>query len=126
MWQEFARQCAEELLPVAVTILVGVLSTLGTVAVYYIKKWWGIRIAASQQDEIRLLAIEAINYVEEQARKALIAKDATPDSDTKAEMAVKYIVNQAKSQGLPELARDRLVELIESTLMGTRSEGDRP
>jgi len=124
--EEIARQLAEELLPVVVTILVSVLSVLGTVAVYYLKKWAGITVSDRQRSMFALLALDAVGYTEEQARKALKAKDKTPDSDTKRELAVKYMVNHAREMGLPEMARDRIVEIVESALMDTRSDDDRP
>lgn len=119
-WTELGVAIGQGLVPIVAMLLVAVIGALVSVGVAYIKKWTGVQIGKAQREEFADLAEGAVYFVEEQARKALRAKDPTPDSDTKMEMAVQYVIAHAKAQGLPEMARDRLVELIEANLMMDR------
>jgi|GEM_PF-2580684 len=119
-WTELGRVAAENLTPVALIILVGVVGAATKVGLAYLEKWTGAKVSQVQREMLVNLAEDAVYFAEEQARKALRAGDPTPDSDTKMETAFKCATDHAKDLGLPEMARDRLVELIESQLMKDR------
>jgi hypothetical protein len=119
-WGEFARVLGEQLAPILATIIVGIIGALAAVGAAYLKKWTGVQVSEAQQRMFAHLAQDAADFAEEQARKALKAGDKTPDSDTKMETAVKFVFGQAEAMGLPGVARDRLVEMIESYLGFTR------
>jgi len=119
-WTELGRVAAENLMPIALIILVGAVGGMVKVGLAYLEKWTGAKISQVQREMIVDLAEDAVYFAEEQARKAFRAGDPTPDSDTKMETAFKCATDHARDLGLPEMARDRLVELIESQLMKDR------
>lgn len=123
-WTEFGRVAAENLTPIALIILVGVVGAATKVGLAYLEKWTGAKISEVQRGMIDDLTLDGIRFVEEVALRKLRAGDPTPDSDTKLELAFKYVVAHMKAQGLPEMARDRLVELIEANLMSLRAPED--
>lgn len=119
-WTETLRLLAEQLLPVVGVILAGVLSALGGLLVFYLQKWAGVKITQAQVDMLDDIIVDGIEYAEEQARKALKAKDPSPGSDSKLETAIAFIVTEARRKGLPEMARDTLVKVIESRIEDVR------
>ena len=119
-WTELGRVAAENLTPVVLIILVGVIGAGVKVGLAHLEKWTGVQVSKAQKEMFHELSMDALYFAEEQALKALRAGDKTPDSDTKMEVAFKYAAAHAKALGLPEMARDRFVELIESNLMYSR------
>ena len=119
-WNDIGRACLEQLLPIIGTILAGVVSALLAVAIAYMRKKWQLDINDRQRWALEGAASSAIAYAEEQARKALKAKDPTPASNSKLETAIAAFRAEVERQGLPEMGEDAIVRLIESSMEDSR------
>ena len=123
-WTEFATALGTQIVPILATLLVAIITALVSVGLSHLKAWTGVKITDVQRDMVTQMASEGVTYAEEQALKALKKCDKTPDSDTKMELAVNYVVGQMKASGLPAMAENELVKLIESNLMFQRPTED--
>jgi len=120
-WTEFGTAVGTQLAPIISMLLVAVVTALISVGIAHLKKWTGINVTDKQRDMLTTMAAESVTYAEEQALKALKKADPTPDSDTKMELAVEYVVDQMRAAGIPEMAKGELVKVIESNLMFQRT-----
>lgn len=120
-YTEIGRVFAEQFLPVVAVILAGVLSALAGVVLVKLRAWAGVKISQAQEDALTDAVLDAIDFAEEQAHKALKAADPTPDSESKLEQAVSHLRLEIERRGLPEMARDELVRAIEARIGGGRS-----
>jgi hypothetical protein len=109
----------ENLLPIVTAVLLPVLLVL----VRKFLLWLEVKLDFDMNEaiELKILSLieEGILYAEEQALKAL--KDGKKlGSDDKLRLAIEYVVERCRDLGLPELARDKLVKLVESKVGVTR------
>ena len=120
-WTHLGQVCLDALLPVLATVLTGVLTALAGLAIAYLRKKWGLQITAAQEDAIDAAILDGIEYAEEQARKRLKSGSGiTTASDAKLDLAVTHAIMEMRRMGLPEMARDRIVALIEARIEQVR------
>lgn len=113
MMADYVRQTTDALLPALLTILAGVLTTLG----YALHRWLAARlrleslVTEEARDRLADRAVAlAVDAVEQLARRAV--EPMSPDA--KRILAIDIAASEMRRHGLPELARDRLVEMIEA------------
>jgi hypothetical protein len=109
----------ENLLPIVSAIVLPVLLILVRKFIQWLEIKLDFEISEAAELKILSLIEEGIRYAEEQAKKAL--KDGEKlSAESKLGLAIEYVVERCKDLGLPELARDKLVKLIEAKIVITR------
>jgi len=105
-------------------IAIAVLTTLAGIAV----RKWGKKLDTDKQEAlVRLtdsLITSGISFAEEQGRKALRSGKPQTEGAQKLGMATDFIAQQLSASGLPGIAEDELVKLIESRLARERAKPD--
>jgi hypothetical protein len=102
---------------------VAVLSVFVGAAIQWLRTKTGIAVNDELRMTLESFISEGVGYAEEQGRKAVKAGDPTPESDTKLEIAVGYVIDRIAESGLPTMGEDAIVRLIESWLGQTRPIG---
>ena len=109
------------LLQLVAPVAIAVLTTLGSIAV----RKWGKKMDADKQEAlIRLtdnLITSGISFAEEQGRKALRIGNTRTEGAHKLSMATEFVSRQLHSSGLPKIAEEELIRLIESKLAQERA-----
>mgnify|MGYP001025393841 CR=1 FL=1 len=122
--QEWWMVLLDFLLQLVTPIAIAVLTTLAGVAV----RKWGKKLDTDKQEAlVRLtdsLITSGISFAEEQGRKALRTDKVKTESAQKLSMATDFIAQQLSTSGLPGIAEDELVKLIESRLAQERTKPD--
>lgn len=112
------------LLQLVTPIAIAVLTTLAGIAV----RKWGKKLDTDKQEAlVRLtdsLITSGISFAEEQGRKALRTNSVKTESAQKLSMATDFIAQQLSASGLPGIAEDELVKLIEARLAQERTKPD--
>lgn len=112
------------LLQLVTPIAIAVMTTLAGIAV----RKWGKKLDTDKQEAlIRLtdsLITSGISFAEEQGRKALRTDNVKTESAQKLSMATDFIAQQLSASGLPGIAEDELVKLIEARLAQERTKPD--
>lgn len=113
---EYLAELAEHIIPVVGVILAGVLGVVGTALVRKLAALVGVKITHEQLRTVEALAVRGVAYAEEWALKKVKNEGKRPAGPDKLEAALEFVTPMARRAGLPELARDELVKLIESAL----------
>lgn len=119
---DYTRLVALKLLPTVVYVVGGLLLTLASIGIYYLKKYTGITVTSQQFGMMQDIAGAAWKTVEERARAGLLKlPDGTPPPGAKKlEAAMDVAEGLAQEMGLPKMARERLGQLIEAKLLEGR------
>lgn len=122
--QEWWMVLLDFLVQLSAPLVTGILGVLGTWLVRKLTKKWDVE---KQEASVRLVdgfITSGVAFAEEQARKALRTDSVKTQSADKLQSAVDYIQQQIQSSGADTIARDELVNLIESRLHQERSKPD--
>ncbi len=118
---DYARLVAIRLMPTIVYIVSGLLLTLATIGLYYLRKYTGIDITAKQFSMWQDMAGIAWKTVEERLRAGLLKVPLDKSkAAVKMEAALDIAEEIARQLQLPQMARTRLQKLIEAKLMEGR------
>lgn len=82
----------------------------------------GYDVPANLEARLDAWAAQGVAYAEEQGRKALKANQDKLEMGAKKELALGYILDMAKTAGVPDLARDKLEKLVEAKVAMSRKE----
>lgn len=115
-WQDILANLVE----IAFVVLIPVVLLLGRAFLRWLQKKLDFDIDVSTTAKLESILFDALAYAEEQALKAIKKGEPKPGPETKLETAIAYVFARVKELGLPELARDSVVKLLESKLNQTR------
>lgn len=126
-WVVWIKAVAEPLIEPVALILSGVALILAK----RFAKWLAVKLDVEDAHALSLIEEQVtkvvdggISYAEQLANGWTRERGALPTQAQKLQWAVDWIVREAKRRGLPELARDALVDLIESRLGDPKAPGD--
>lgn len=104
------------LLQLVMPLAIAVLTTLAGIAI----RKWGRKLDADNQEAIIRVTdgiiTSGLSYAEEQGRKALRAGNVRTTGADKLHSAIDYVKHQIDASGLPQVAENELIDLIESKL----------
>lgn len=117
-WDAISRTLVEHLAPPVLTILAGVLGVLGTVALRRLQQWLGVQRTESLQRTWDALVDDGIAYARQRAKRYANGRTGggKAPSSQKLVWALEWVTARAREHELPELARERLEQLIEARL----------
>lgn len=119
--QEWWMVLLDFLLQLISPIAIAALTTLAAIAV----RKWGHKLDTDKQEAlVRLtdgMITSGVAFAEEQGRKALRADNTKTDGAAKLETATDFVAQQLSTSGLPRIAEDELVKLIEARLARERA-----
>jgi hypothetical protein len=122
--QEWWMVLLDFLLQLVTPIAIAVITALAGIAV----RKWGRKLDADKQEAIIRLTdgiiTSGLSFAEEQGRKALRVDKVKTESADKLQSAVDYVKQQLDASGLPQVAEDELVKLIEAKLHQERARPD--
>ena len=101
----------------AILAFAGILVTalIPIISLWLIKKY-KLDISAKQAEALAALGMQAKNYVEEQAAKAIKNRAGPMKSYEKLDEGVKFFIDGVEKLGLPQKGRDYAVKQIEAAL----------
>lgn len=119
---DYARLVALEIMPTVVYIVSGLLLALAAVGIYYLRKYTGIDVSQKQLAAYSDVAGLAWKTVEERLRAGVLKlPDGTPPAGAqKLELALDVAQRIGQELQLPQMARNRLAEIIEAKLLEGR------
>ena len=124
---ETFKTITEHLLPPVLIIVAGVLTMLGR----YLMKWLAHKLRAEQFYEqqaveaaVDRVVSSAVSYAEQMALSWARDKQELATGPRKLDWALGYIRREMMEQRLPEMARDRMVDLIEARLGSPEAPGE--
>lgn len=120
---DYLKVILEFVLPLVVAIATPILVLLARRFVAYLEKKWNFEATQEQLATLDRIVTDAIGFAEEQALKKLKLGEDSPDGAKKLDMALDYIADRARDSGLDELAKEKLVRLIEAKLFARRASG---
>jgi len=119
--QEWWMVLLDFLLQLVAPIAIAVLTTLAGIAV----RKWGHKLDHEKQEALVRLTdsviTSGISFAEEQGRKALRFDKVKTEGAEKLSTATDFVAQQLSASGLPGIAEDELVKLIESRLAMERA-----
>ena len=122
--QEWWMVLLDALVQLTAPVVTAILGVLGAWVVRKLTKKWDVE---KQEKVLHLtdgLITSGVAFAEEQARKALRVGDGRTPGAEKMQAAVDYVQGQLDSSGLPGVATEELVKLIESKLQQERAKPD--
>jgi len=122
----YAKVATEALLPFVLSLVGGALLILGRYAHRWLARKLDVEelIAEEHRDALVRSIIEGgISLAEQRAMVRLRERGELPDGAKKLEWALEWAIAEMKRRGVPELARDYLIDLIESRLGDPRAPG---
>jgi hypothetical protein len=112
------------LVQLSAPFVTAILGVLGTWLVRKLTKKWDVEKQDAMVNLTNNLIASGVAFAEEQGRKALRSGKPRTKGADKLGMATDYIQRQLDSSGLPGIAEEELVKLIEARLQQERSKPD--
>jgi cytochrome c biogenesis factor len=108
----------------SVPLVTAVMSVLGAWMVRKVTRKWDLEKQEATARLVDGFIVSGVAFAEEQARKALKVNNTQTSGARKLQMALERVESQVATSGLPGIARDELVSLVESKLQMERSRPD--
>ena len=122
----YAKVVTEALLPVVLSIVGGMLLMLGKFAHRWLAQKLQVEelIAEEKRDQLTKEVVDGgITFAEQKGMGWARERGELPPSAAKLKWALDWIIPEMKRRGLPELAREKLEELIDSRLGNPKAPG---
>ena len=113
---EYTDAIFSKVFPLVASLVLATLPILLEAFRRYLKEKHNFEVSQYTFSRYQELAVDGMQWAEEQARKAGKAKEKLPDGPKKLAMALDYVVEGAKLAGLPVWAEDQIKNTIESAL----------
>ena len=113
---EYWKEIAEQLLPVVATILMGLGTLLVTVLTKVAHRKFGVEIEEKHQAMLTEWVSKGVGYAEQWALQQVKTTGEIPSGREKLDKALSFVTNHARSVGLDQIARDKVVDLVEAQL----------
>lgn len=112
------------LVQLSAPLVTAILGILGTWAVRRLARKWDVEKREAVTRMVDGFVVSGVAFAEEQARKALRTNQTRTEGAKKLQSALDYIERQMVSSGVDRIAREELIELVESKLQMERSKPD--
>lgn len=122
--QEWWMVLLDFLVQLSAPLVTGILGVLGTWIVRKLTKKWDVEKREAAERLTSNFITSGVAFAEEQARKALRTDKVKTEGAEKLQTAVDYVQQQLQTAGVGDIARDELVNLIESRLHMERAKPD--
>ena len=113
---EYLKELAEQLLPIFVTIISGLVPVIVAVLGRALHKKFGVEIEQKHQAMLNAWVAQGVGYAEQWALQQVKETGKSPSGRQKLDKALGFVVNHARSVGLDQIARDKVVDLVEAQL----------
>ena len=113
---EYLKELAEQLLPIFVTIISGLVPVIVAVLGRTMHKKFGVEIEQKHQAMLNAWVAQGVGYAEQWALQHVKETGDTPSGRQKLDKALSFVTNHARSVGLDQIARDKVVDLVEAQL----------
>lgn len=122
----YVKAVGDPLIDTLALVVQGVLLALIGVGLAWLKKKWGIDAGQQVEAAIQDVVERSIGYAAEKAHKAAKLGEDAPNGAKKLRDALEFAEAEVQRLGYDVMARDKLVELIESRLGVERVKGKLP
>lgn len=121
---DYLKVVADAIIPTFALVLAGVVAALMKIGLNKLKEKYDFDIGQAAEQGLLQAVDRGISYAEEKAVKALKLGEGAPDGAGKLQSALEYVESEVQRLGYDEMARDKLVELIEAELNKKRARGE--
>lgn len=119
-WETTTKIVVEHVTPVAALFLTTLLSLLAAAALRKLSQWLGVKIDDTHSMLVQRLAIDAVGYAEEQARRWAKNRGEAMPSEKKLDEALRWAMREAERRGYIDVGKARLEDAIHAWLGGGR------